>query len=136
MKRVLVDTSGFLGLLVADDACHTRAKALFEQARTERWRLVTTNAVVIESYSLFLVRTRDRRRSAIAFLDALEHDQIRIERIRERDEERAVALVRAHDDKTYSLCDALSFVVMDRLGISEAIAFDRHFREYGKLTIL
>ena len=39
-------------------------------------------------------------------------------------------------DKTYSFCDALSFVVMERLGITEAIAFDRHFREYGRVTIL
>jgi predicted nucleic acid-binding protein len=120
MKTVFVDTSGFLGLLVAEDASHDNAWTLFKRANEEHWRLVTTNAVVIESYSLFLVRTRDRRRSAIAFLDALDRDGIRVERILRQDDE----------DKTYSLCDALSFVVMERLGISEAIAFDRHFREY------
>jgi predicted nucleic acid-binding protein len=49
---------------------------------------------------------------------------------------KAVAILRSHDDKTYSYCDALSFAVMERLGISEAIAFDRHFREYGRLTLL
>jgi predicted nucleic acid-binding protein len=125
-----VDTSGFLGLLVAEDASHDNAWTLFKRANEEHWRLVTTNAVVIESYSLFLVRTRDRRRSAIAFLDALDRDGIRVERILRQDEEKAIALVRDHEDKTYSLCDALSFVVMERLGISEAIAFDRHFREY------
>jgi uncharacterized protein len=48
----------------------------------------------------------------------------------------AIALVRIHEDKAYSLCDALSFVVMERLRINEAIAFDRHFREYGRITIL
>lgn len=136
MKRVFVDSSAFLGLLVPEDNSHSRAKGLFEQAKADRWTLVTTNAVVMESYSLFLVRTRDRRRSALAFLDALKQDQVRIERIRKQDEEQAVALVRAHDDKTYSLCDALSFAVMERLGIREAIAFDRHFREYGQFTIL
>ncbi len=47
-----------------------------------------------------------------------------------------MALVRSHRDKTYSLCDALSFAIMERLGITEVIAFDRHFREYGQLTIL
>jgi uncharacterized protein len=51
-------------------------------------------------------------------------------------EKRAIALVRAHEDKAYSLCDALSFVVMERLRINQAIAFDRHFREYGRITIL
>ena len=38
--------------------------------------------------------------------------------------------------RCYSLCDALSFVIMERLDIADAIAFDRHFREYGGLTIL
>jgi len=44
--------------------------------------------------------------------------------------------LRAHEDKSYSLCDALSFVVMERLRIREAIAFDQHFRAYGRFTIL
>ncbi|HJX63064.1 MAG TPA: hypothetical protein VJ860_03835 [Polyangia bacterium] len=48
----------------------------------------------------------------------------------------AVALLRAHGDKTYSFCDALSFVVMERLNIPEAIAFDRHFAEYGRFALL
>lgn len=43
---------------------------------------------------------------------------------------------RSHVDKNYSLCDALSFVVMERLGIGEAVAYDRHFREYGRFVIL
>jgi predicted nucleic acid-binding protein len=37
---------------------------------------------------------------------------------------------------SYSFCDALSFVVMERLNIPEAIAFDRHFAEYGRFALL
>jgi predicted nucleic acid-binding protein len=48
----------------------------------------------------------------------------------------AIDLVRSHEDKTYSLCDAMSFVVMARLGITDAIAFDRHFAEYGRFALL
>ena len=59
-----------------------------------------------------------------------------IERVSAQDETRAIALVHAHEDKTYSLCDAASFVVMERLGIHEAIAFDRHFLAYGHFTTL
>jgi len=32
---------------------------------------------------------------------------------------------------TYTLMDATSFVVMERLGITTAFAFDHHFRQYG-----
>lgn len=38
--------------------------------------------------------------------------------------------------KTYTLCDALSFVLMERLGVLGAIAFDRHFREFGRFQLL
>lgn len=136
MRRVFVDTSGFFALRTSDDQFHESAKGLFNRANTERWALVTTNAVVIEAYSLFLNRLRDGRREAIALLDMISDDRYRVERIRVADEGRAIALVRAQEDKTYSLCDALSFVVMERLRIKEAIAFDRHFRAYGRVTVL
>lgn len=136
MKRVFVDTGGFFALAVTDDDNHDRARSLFEQAHSEGWRLVTTNAVVTETYALFLARARDGRTKAIEFLDALGKAGVRTERVRARDEAGAVALVRAHRDKTYSLCDAQSFVLMGRLRIREAIAFDRHFREYGRITVL
>ena len=57
-------------------------------------------------------------------------------RVRSDDERKAIALIRTHQDKMYSLCDALSFVVMERLRIREAISFDQDFRSYGHFTIL
>jgi predicted nucleic acid-binding protein len=136
VKSVFVDSSGFFALLVQEDQFHEHAHTLFQRANTERWRLVTTNVVVIEAYALFLIRSQGGRRDAIRFLDMIAADKYRIERIRKADEEHAIALVHAHEDKTYSLCDALSFLVMERLHIREAIAFDRHFRSYGRFTIL
>jgi len=138
MRRVFVDTGGFVGLLVAEDRMHVRAQELFGAASRDRWTLVTTNAVVVETYSVLLARARDGRRAAVAFLDAIDASSaaLNVERILVADETAAAALVRAHTDKSYSLCDALSFVVMERLDVTEAIAFDRHFREYARFTIL
>jgi predicted nucleic acid-binding protein len=136
VTRVFVDSGGFFALLAPEDRFHERARALFLRANGERWRLVTTNVVVIETYALLLTRSRGGRQNALNFLDMVTADAYQVERIRRADEERAFALVRAHQDKAYSLCDALSFVVMERLGITEAIAFDRHFRAYGRFTIL
>ena len=58
------------------------------------------------------------------------------ERASKEDESLAIDLVRSHEDKTYSLCDAMSVVVMARLGITDAIAFDRHSAEYGRFALL
>jgi predicted nucleic acid-binding protein len=36
-----------------------------------------------------------------------------------------------YDDKAFSLTDATSFGVMERLGTSQAFTFDRNFLQYG-----
>src|SRR5206468_11809661 len=136
MKKVFVDSGGFFALMAARDHYHEHAAQIFARANEQAWQLVTTNAVIVETYSLILVRSRTGRAGAISFLDMISTDSFSIERIRRSDEDRAIRLVRAHTDKDYSLCDALSFVVMERLQLKEAISFDRHFREYGRFIIL
>lgn len=56
---------------------------------------------------------------------------MRLLRVTEADEERAVAIINQYDDKDFSYVDATSFVVMECLGIDEGFNFDRHFRQYG-----
>jgi predicted nucleic acid-binding protein len=136
VKRVFVDTGGFFALLCAEDRSHERARTLFAEADAKRWRMVTTNAVVIETHALLIARLRDGRRHGIEFLDRIGRTEVRMERVRASDEKRAIELIKRHADKDYSLCDALSFTVMERLRLKEAIAFDRHFREYGTFVLL
>lgn len=49
MKSVFVDTSGFYGFLDGTDVFHRKARDCFDRARSESWRLLTTNYVVQES---------------------------------------------------------------------------------------
>jgi predicted nucleic acid-binding protein len=134
VRRVFVDTGGFYA--PENDVRHDAALALFRQANSERWTLVTTNIVVIETYALLLNRTGEGRPKALQFLDHLKASELQIERVTEDDENQAIALVRGHADKTYSLCDALGFVVCERLGVTDAVACDQDFRSYGRLTML
>lgn len=73
MKRIFVDTGGFVALLVAEDHMHDRATALFETVSLNRWTLVTTNAVLIETHAVLLTRARSGRRIALSFLDAIQN---------------------------------------------------------------
>jgi hypothetical protein len=67
--------------------------------------------------------------AALEFLDRLTESDFEVERVRAVDERRAISLLHAHADKDFSLCDALSFVVMERLGIAEALGFRRPLAE-------
>jgi predicted nucleic acid-binding protein len=136
VKRVFIDTGAFFAHLIADDIDNPHARRAFEQARLDSWLLITTNAVVFETYALLVNRARNGRAFAIAFLDALDLGFCEVVRVTREDEAAAIALVRAHEDKTYSLCDAMSFVVMERMNITDAIAFDRHFAEYGRFALI
>jgi len=56
VKRVFVDTGAFFAHPIADDTEHSRARLAFEQARRDSWQLITTNAVVFETYALLVNR--------------------------------------------------------------------------------
>lgn len=109
---------------------------LFERADRESWTLIATNAVVWETYTLIRVRARNGREIAMGFLEDIQDGFCEIERVRPLDEARAIDLLRRHADKRYSFCDALSFVIMEQLGIAEALAFDGDFKSYGKFVLL
>ncbi len=136
MKHVFVDSGGFFAHLVSEDSRHAHARELFARAEGEGWHLVTTNAVVYETHALLTNRARKGREAGLLFLEHIERGLCEIVRVTHDDEARAAAILRHHQDKAYSFCDALSFVIAERLSITEVIAFDRHFREYGRLTVL
>ena len=81
-------------------------------------------------------RFPDSRQAALRFLAAIQAGLCDVRRVTAEDEGHATEILRTHADKSYSYCDALSFTVMERMGLTHAIAFDRHFREYGRWTLL
>jgi predicted nucleic acid-binding protein len=48
----------------------------------------------------------------------------------------AMALLRERPDKSYSLCDAVSFVLMRGRFIGEALTTDHHFEQEGFVRLL
>jgi uncharacterized protein len=125
-SRLFVDTSAYFALYNPDDLLHSRAVMV---GTNRRRRLFTTNYVVAETHALLLRRLG--RSVAVRFLDDLDHSQTVMVRVRLPDDERGREIFFAHDDKDYSLTDATSFAVMERLHIGTAFTFDRHFSQFG-----
>src|SRR6266542_3221500 len=131
MRQVFVDTGAFYAALNRKDQYHREAAMLFALAVTEAWRMLTSNFVVAETHALVL--TRLGRDLAAEWLRSVPADVIRVT---EQDEAKARRIIFSYRDKEFSYCDATSFTVMERLRIRSAMAFDPHFAQYGKFTLV
>ncbi|MEP6622033.1 MAG: PIN domain-containing protein [bacterium] len=130
-RAVLLDTSGWVAAAVPGQASHAAAKAAYTAAIREGYRIVVTPMVLGESHALFL-RLKGRGRAAAA-LDSVLRDPAHV--VTDVDQ----ALVKTaidrwiapYRDQTLSLCDAVSFEVMKREGITHALSIDQHFATAG-----
>jgi len=128
-QRVFVDTSGYFAFAYDRDQHFSEARLTMQQLAASGADLYTTNFVAAELHALLVNRVN--REIARQFLDRLYAGTTHIIRVTEPDEQRARDLLHQHSDKDYSLVDALSFVVMQRLHIRSAWAYDHHFSQFG-----
>lgn len=132
MKRgVLWDSSAVLALLDADDADHERAKSIAYRLAKEQRTSFVTNYVEVETHAL-LLRKLGRHlarewllRGALPVLHAMPHE-----------EARAKELLASYGDKDWSLCDCISFALMEARQVRVAFSFDHHFVQYGRCEVL
>ena len=130
-RGVLWDSGAVLALLDASDANHALACAIATGLSEGGYRAVMTNYVEAETHALLL-----RRLGRGVALSWLLTTTIPVSRALLADEQSAKEILARYDDKDFSLCDAISFVVMRRLGIRTAFSFDRHFLQYGRFEVL
>jgi predicted nucleic acid-binding protein len=69
-------------------------------------------------------------------VDLLDSPEIDIHWVDQHLHREALALLFARLDKTYSLCDAVSFIVMRRHGLTDALTTDHHFEQEGFRRLL
>jgi uncharacterized protein len=95
--------------------------------------LFPTSFVLAETHALLVNRLSQP--IATRFLRDMEHSSTTLVWVTPADVHRAKAIIYQYDDKDFSLTDATSFAVMERIGIPAAFTFDRHFTQYG-FTVL
>jgi uncharacterized protein len=95
--------------------------------------LATTDYVFDEL--LTLLKLRESYRVAIAAGDALWQQRVaRIEYVTSEDIARAWEEFKQYRDKGWSFTDCTSKVIMKRLQIAQAFAFDSHFEQFGTIV--
>jgi predicted nucleic acid-binding protein len=107
------------------------------RATRNRGKVVTTNYVLTELVALLTSSLRIPRTSIISFIDGLKTspyvDIVHIDIVLD---EQAWRLLTQRQDKSWSLVDCSSFVIMQQRGIVEALTTDEHFEQAGFVRLL
>lgn|SRR6056297_334618 len=129
---MLIDTSGLLCLQHRSETFHEKACSAYAGA-TQR---LTHNYVFAEFVALAAIRRLPRSAVLEFMVDLLESPEVETVWVSEGLHREALALLLARGDKTYSLCDAVSFILMRRNGTGDALTTDRHFEQEGFRRLL
>lgn len=127
MKVAYADTFYFIALLNDRDRAHAAALAL---SRKFRGRIVTSDWVLIELADAMCV-VEKRKQFAELYEFVSTHNGHEIVRTSPSDFDAGVELFLRRPDKSWSLTDCISFTIMQRLNITDAITGDHHFIQAG-----
>ena len=127
---IFVDTSAYYAAAAENDENHDTAVVILSAFERERVRLFTTLYVLAELHALVISRRRNPR-LALTLLRNIESGSTTIIPVTSRDQALARIILAQYDDKLYSLTDALSFAIMERLGIFRVFTFDENFTQHG-----
>ena len=132
MRTVFADSFYFFALLNDRDPVHEKAVAFVQ---SYHGRMVTTGWILTELGDG--LANPANRPAFLATLDTLQADpNITVVGCGEELLAAGIDLFRQRPDKYWSLTDCLSFVVMQREGITEALTGDKHFEQAGFMALL
>jgi len=132
MSAVFIDSSYYVALLLKTDQAHTRAVQI---TRTLESPIVTTAWVLTEVANT--LSAPHLRSEFLSLLDDLKNDEdVSIVAPEPETFAQGIGLYRDRPDKHWSLTDCISFVVMKREGITEALTGDHHFEQAGFKALL
>ncbi|HBG93282.1 MAG: twitching motility protein PilT [Nitrospirae bacterium GWF2_44_13] len=129
---VFIDTSAFFALLDREDANNRKAKTILDKILIPQNTLITSNYVLVESFSLL------QHRLGLQAVREFHEDMlplINIEWVNKSTHQSGVSALLAASRRKLSLVDCVSFEVMRNMGIKKVFTFDPHFEEQGFVII-
>ena len=129
---MFIDTSGFFSIHSEADKQHAKADEIYNQS----WFRLTTSYVLDEFVALASARKLSREKILAFSEEILIDETVEIVWVNKDLHTKAVELLKNRKDKSYSLCDAVSFVVMRERKINEALTTDHHFEQEGFIRLL
>ena len=129
---IFVDTGAWFASVIPSDQDHMAATDWLNQ-NTEP--LITTDYVVDET--LTLLKARGQSAHAMRLGEEFFRGKlVRVYYLVEDDIHLTWETFKRFSDKDWSFTDCSSKVVMDKLHLTHAFAFDHHFRQFGSTTVV
>lgn len=130
MRTLFLDTSFIIALEDADDQNHDKAILYWKKFKKEPHRLITTTYIFDETITLLKRRLGFVKASDVGAM-LLGSSLMEIVHISQEDFYKGWEMFLKHKDKGYSFTDCVSFFVMEKMHVKEALTFDVHFRQIG-----
>lgn len=128
MRPIFVDTSGWIAAIDKKDHNHAKVKNWLDQHRGHP--LLTTNFVVDETFTF--LRRRIGHNSTLKFGKTLLGSRLtQMIHITAQDFQSAWQIFLSYDDQDFSFTDCVSFAIMKRMKLQDALAIDKHFAIMG-----
>jgi predicted nucleic acid-binding protein len=129
---IFVDSGGWFAGVVTDDEDHRKAKLWLNENKEP---LLFTNYIVDET--LTLLRSRGENQKALEigklfFANLLAEVYF----LTEEDILQTWKIFQKFSDKDWSFTDCSSKFICEKFGITHAFSFDKHFRQFGTVTIV
>lgn len=133
MSRAFADSFFYFALVSRHDAAHPRAVEIAESFVGE---IVTTGWVLTELADGMARPARRREKFAEIYRGLRADRSTRIIGCSDELMEEGIKLFMSRADKEWFLTDCISFVVMNREGITDALTGDHHFEQAGFRALL
>jgi uncharacterized protein len=129
---MLLDTSGLLALIDAREPQHQKARDEYRRASQR----LTHGFVLAELVALGNARGLPSGTVLQFLTHLLANPRIEVVWADEALASQALAMLTARQGRNYSLCDAVSFIVMRTRNMQDALSTDQHFADEGFQRLL
>ncbi len=135
MKQVFADTGYWIALLNPRDELHQKAQELSKKIGS--LYIFTSEMVLAEVLNDFSKRGDFFRQAAIELIESLySHPNVTVVKQSSSQFQEGLLLYKQRQDKEWSITDCVSLKIMEEYGITEALAYDKHFEQAGFIALL
>ncbi|MFH1218349.1 MAG: PIN domain-containing protein, partial [Candidatus Peregrinibacteria bacterium] len=130
-RQVFVDTAALKALMDDKDAAYGRAVEVFYELHDLGVKLVTTDYVIDEFFTLMRCRYKLDPDIIFKFVRGILVSDIQILQITQDAFGDALRIMKRYKDHLFSFTDCVNFVVLSDLKIKDVLTTDKHYEVLG-----